>query len=93
MAVSIGPPSMLYESQSVQIMSTFSHLSSLLIDAGQVDARNELNGRWGVRVAIAAVDVDAVDSVFMCTLYIICQHNGSASGVKGRPIEDSLQVD
>lgn len=44
------------------------HLSSLLVDAGQVDLRHKLHGRWDVWVVLAAVDVEAIDSIFVGAL-------------------------
>ena len=39
-----------------------------LINARKIDLGYELNGRRCVRVSLAAVDVEAVDSIFMHTL-------------------------
>ena len=39
-----------------------------LIDTWEIDLGNELNSRWYVRIDVAAVDVDAVDAIFMNTL-------------------------
>lgn len=55
------------------------YLSSPLVDAGQIDSRDELDG-WGcVRVVLATVYVEAVYTVLMCTL----EREGSV-GVPGR---------
>ena len=44
------------------------HFAVSLVHAGQINFRHELDGRWRVRVAVTAVDVDAVDAVLMCAL-------------------------
>jgi hypothetical protein len=56
------------------------NLAVSLVHAGQIDFGNELDGWWGVRIAITAVDVDAVDAVLMCTLQT--SHNSISSSSK-----------
>ena len=45
------------------------NFSSSRIDTRQVYAGNEGKGRWFVRVIIAAMDGEGIDSIFMCALY------------------------
>lgn len=44
------------------------HLAGLLIYAWQIDLAEEVDDWWGIRVSIAAVDLDRVYPVLVCTL-------------------------
>ena len=44
------------------------NLSSSRIDTRQVDFGDELNGGGSVRIVISAMDVEAVNSILVCTL-------------------------
>lgn len=49
--------------------SALAYLASLLINTGQVDLGNELDRGRDVGVFVAAVDVEAVDTVLVGTLH------------------------
>ena len=44
------------------------YLTGSLVDAGNVDLGDELKSGWLVWILVAAVDVDAVDTVLVCAL-------------------------
>lgn len=44
------------------------YFAALLINAGNIDLRHELDDRREIWVTVATMDVDTVDSVLMCTL-------------------------
>ena len=52
------------------------------IDAWQVDLRHEVYCRWYVRVIVATVDVQAIDSVLMCALTILQVSIGCRGGTE-----------